>query len=82
MTSRDLRNIHTTRSSLRDTILFNALALKVLLYFYLLIEKLLVATSKFGLYSQGDRSGLSKPKHNASDSVVTNPVGEDECETG
>ena len=55
-------NIHTTRSSHRDTILFNALVLKLLLYFYLLIEKFLVATSKFGLYSQGDRSGLSKPK--------------------
>ena len=59
MTTRDLRNIHTTRSSRKDTILSDALALKLLLYFYLLIEKLLVATSNFGLYSQGDRSGLS-----------------------
>ena len=62
MTTRDLRNIHTTRSSRKDTILLDALALKLLLYFYLLIEKLLVATSKFGLYSQGDWSGQKKPK--------------------
>ena len=62
MTSRDLRNISTPRNSYRDTTAVNAIALKLHLYFYLLIEKLLVATSKFGLYFQDDRSSLRKPK--------------------
>ena len=62
MTSRDFRNIRTTRNSCRGTIPFSAMALKLPLYFYLLIGKLLVAASEFGLYSQGGRSGLRKPK--------------------
>ena len=62
MTSRDLRNISTPRNSYRDTTAVNAMALKLPQYFYLLIEKLLVATSKFGLYFQDDRSSLRKPK--------------------
>ena len=62
MTSRDFRNIRTTRNSYRGTIPFNAMALKLPLYFYLLIGKLLFAASKFGLCSHGGRSGLRKPK--------------------
>ena len=62
MTSRDFRNIRTTRNSYRGTFPFNAMALKLPLYFHLLVGKLLVAASEFGLYSQGGRSGLRKLK--------------------
>ena len=73
MTSRDLRNIHTTQG---HTSLHN-IALKLTSIFTYWWRSLLVATSKFGLltirqhsvtkkhlfmYLQGDRSDLRKPK--------------------
>ena len=77
MTLRDLRNIHTTRSSYRDALPCTSMALKLPQYFFLLMEKPLGATSKFDLltirwhsatrkhlflYPQGDRPGLRKAK--------------------
>ena len=41
MTPRDLRNIHTTGNSCRDALPCANMALKLLRYFYLLMEKLL-----------------------------------------
>ena len=41
MTPRDLRNIHTTGNSCRDTLPCANMALKLSRYFYLLMEKLL-----------------------------------------
>ena len=72
MTSRDLRNIHTTQNSCRDALSCANMTLKL----YLLMEKPLgcyfqipspsrwhSATRKhLVLYLQGDRSGLRKPK--------------------
>ena len=77
MTPMDLRNIHTTGNSCRDAFPCVNMALKLPRYFYLLMEKPLVATSKFGLltikwhsatrkhlflYAQGDRSGFEVPQ--------------------
>ena len=45
MTPRDLRNIHTTRSSCRDTLPCANMALKLPRYFYLLMEKPLGSVS-------------------------------------
>ena len=39
MTPRDLRNTHTTMNSCRDTLPCGNMALKLPLYFYLLMEK-------------------------------------------
>ena len=39
MTPRDVRNIHTTRNSCRDTLPCANMALKLPRYFYLLMEK-------------------------------------------
>ena len=86
MTRRVLRNIHTTGNSCRDTLPCMNMALKLPQYFYLLIESLLVATSKFGLltarqhsatrkhlfpYPQGDKSGQRKPKKEKASILIT-----------
>ena len=74
--TRDLRNIHTTVKSYRDTLPCANMTLKVPRYFYLLMEKLLgchfqvqypyyqaAKTTKKHIFSypQGDRSDLRKP---------------------
>ena len=59
MTPRDLRNIHTTGNSCRDALPCTNMALKLPQYFYLLMEKLLVATSKFGLLTIRQHSATS-----------------------
>ena len=86
MTSRDLRNIHTTRNSCRDALPCANIALKLPQYFYLLMEKLLghyfqvrspyyQATQcnqkHLFLYPQGDRSGLGKPKKDKHHTTTT-----------
>ena len=61
MTPSDLRNIRTTRNSCKDTLLWVNMALKLLWYFYLLMElSLLVATSKFGLLTIRQHSATIK----------------------
>ena len=75
MTQRDLRNINTTRNSCGDALPCANMELKIPQYFYLLLEKPLgqyfqvrspyyqaPQYSQKTLYSQGDRSGLRKPK--------------------
>ena len=66
MTPRDLRNIHATRNSCRDALPCANMALKLPLYFYLLMEKPLGCYFQGGRYfpyAQGDGSGLGMPKN-------------------
>ena len=47
MTSRDLRNIHTTQNSCRDALPCANMALKLPWYFYLMMEKPLACDLQF-----------------------------------
>ena len=58
MTPRDLKNIHTTGNSCRDTLPYANLALKLSKYFYLLMEK------PFGHYFQVWSPYYQAPQHN------------------
>ena len=87
MTPRDLRNIHTTRSSCREALPCANMALRLPCYFHLLMEKPLgryfslltirrhSATRKHLFPDpQGDRPGLRKPKKATTTVHLPKPV--------